>query len=165
MQFALTHPERVRRLVVVDIAPRQYPDAHDDIFDGLRALDLAGVRSRREADEALARRIPDAGVRRFLLMNLVPAPTGGFRWKLHLEALHRNRPVLTQAVTGPARFTGRALFVRGERSDYVRDADWPAVQALFPEARLQTIPGAGHWVHADAPAAFLESVARFLEGD
>jgi len=162
MQFALLHPGRVRRLAVVDIAPRAYETVHDEVFDALRSLDLSRLRTRTQADEALTEHIPHHGTRRFLLMNLMFDPETGPRWRLNLDALHAQREQLTVAVNGMVPFEKPTLFIRGGRSDYIRDEDWSNIQTLFPVATLQTIDEAGHWVHADAPEAFLECLSEFL---
>ncbi|MCU0788394.1 MAG: alpha/beta fold hydrolase [Verrucomicrobia bacterium] len=162
MQFALVWPKRVGKLVVVDIAPRAYDSVHDDVFEALRGLRLSRIRTRTEADAALAGSIPHHATRRFLLTNLQPLPEGGFRWRVNLEALSAQREHLTAAVTAMVPFEGRMLFVRGGTSDYVRDGDRLEIERLFPHARIETIEGAGHWVHVDAPEAFLDLIKGFL---
>lgn len=163
MQFALLHAERVSKMIIVDIAPRAYEALHDDVFEALRGLHLSRLRTRTDADEALAVSIPHHATRRFLLTNLMRTAAGGFRWRMNLGALHAQREQLTAAVTGMVPFEGPALFIRGEKSDYIADADRLHIERLFPCARLQTIEGAAHWVHVDALEAFQECVRRFLQ--
>lgn len=163
MQFALLHPRQTASLVVVDIAPRAYESVHDEVFDALRGLHLARIRTRTEADEALTEAIPHHATRRFLLTNLVPSPHGGgFRWRVNLDALYAQREQLTAAVTGMVPFEGPTLFVHGEKSDYIRDDDRFSIERLFPAARMEGIPNAGHWVHAEALDPFVECVGGFL---
>jgi pimeloyl-ACP methyl ester carboxylesterase len=162
MQLALTHPTVVSRLIVVDIAPRAYRLVHDEIFTALRQLDLNNVHSRTQADELLAASIPHRGTRHFLLTNLVRLPGGGWRWRVNLDGLHANREQLTGALQGEP-FSGPALFIRGERSDYVTETDLADLRRLFSQAEWVTIPGAGHWVHVDAPEPFVKAVRSFLE--
>ena len=95
-------------------------------------------------------------------MNLMFDPEAGPRWRLNLDALHAQREQLTVAVNGMVPFEKPTLFIRGGRSDYIRDEDWSNIQTLFPVATLQMINEAGHWVHADAPEAFLECLSEFL---
>ncbi len=163
MQFALLHPGRVQSLAVVDIAPRAYETVHDEVFQALRGLHLSRLRTRTEADQALAASIPHHATRRFLLTNLVPSPHGGFHWRINLDALYAQREQLTVAVTGMVPYEGPTLFVRGGRSDYIRDDDRLPIERLFPRARIETIEHAGHWVHVDALEPFLACLVGFIE--
>lgn len=163
MQTALRYPDRVASLIVVDIAPRAYPPHHDDIFAALRGLDLPSYRSRAELDAAIAPQIPDRTTRQFLLTNVTRGDDGIFRWRINLEGLFRDYDAVVAAITGPGTFDGPTLFVRGERSEYIGDDDEAAIRALFPRASIETVPGAGHWVHAEAPDAFADLALRFLD--
>ena len=162
MKVALTRPARTKALIVVDMAPRAYPPHHDTILDALNAVDPATFASRQEADAALSDRLPDWGVRQFLLKNLVAHPAGGYRWGMNLPVLTTRYEEITRAVEAGTPYPGPALFVRGERSSYVRDEDVPEIERLFPRAHIVTIPDAGHWVHADAPKALADAVLSFL---
>ncbi|HEY9174633.1 MAG TPA: alpha/beta fold hydrolase [Verrucomicrobiae bacterium] len=162
MQFALSHPARVKRLVVVDMAPRAMPPQHRAVIEALVAVDPAAYRSRSEMDAALAGRLPDVALRRFLLKNLTSAPSGELRWQVNLSAIHANYGQLMAAVTGGRPFTRPTLFVRGEHSDYLTAGDTGEIERLFPNAQLRTVRGAGHWVHAEAPAEFASVVTEFL---
>jgi pimeloyl-ACP methyl ester carboxylesterase len=165
MVLALTVPEKVDRLVVVDIAPVARRTMLDGYIEAMRALDLFGA-SRRGAIDALLRpAIPDDTLRLFLLQNLVPGPEG-MRWRINLAAMGRNIPALAGFPELPpeAVYRGPVLVVRGERSDYVGDKDLDAFRRRFPAFELVTVPGAGHWVHAERPEAFLAAVERFIAG-
>ncbi len=162
MQLALDHPELVEKLVVVDMAPRAYEPGHNLIFEGLCAIDVQEAASREEADDMLAEHIPQPSIRQFLLKNLRRNGKNGFRWKMNLEVIKREYPEILKAVTGKHPFPGPALFAYGEDSDYVVPDDAPDIRALFPKAELRGIPGAGHWVHAEAPHALLEALLDFL---
>jgi esterase len=164
MEFALRYPALVERLVVVDIAPRAYPPHHDAIFAGLDALDLGAATSRGELDAVLAQNLPDRGVRQFLLTNVQRDDDGRFRWRIDLPAIKAAYSGIVGAIQADEPFNGPTLFVRGEHSDYIQPADEPEIRALFPAATVQTIPGAGHWVHAEAPAVFAQVVLGFLAG-
>jgi esterase len=164
MQFALTYPEKVDTLIVVDIAPKAYPPGHDDIFAALFSLDAQDFRSRQEADAALAKHLPDLALRQFLLKNLERTATGGFRWRINLEAIHTNYPEILKSVAGTGQFHHPTLFIRGGNSQYIDSEDMPTIRTIFPQAQLVTIPNAGHWLHAEAPQAFAELVLNFLAG-
>ena len=162
MQFALQYGSRVDRLVVVDVAPRAYEPEHEYIFAALLALDLAKYRTRPEIEQALARRIPNLAVRRFLLKNLVRSPDEAFQWRFNLSGLHRNYSALAGGLEQAGQFDGPSFFIRGEKSDYVGDGDWLAIRKQFPKAEWVTVPGAGHWVHVEGLEFFVVSAKKFL---
>lgn len=162
MQFALTHPARVERLIVVDVAPRAYERHHDRILDALLGVEPARLAGRAEADEALARTIPEGATRQFLLKNLVRREEGGFRWKMNLAVIAGSYEALLESVGTGGRFDGPVLFVRGGRSSSVGDTDIPRILELFPRAVVATLAGAGHWVHVDAPDELSRVILPFL---
>lgn len=160
MQFATQFPQRVDKLVVVDMAMRAYADAHTHLIDAMMAVDLSAVRSRNEVDLALSSSINQAAVRQFLLMNLVKSGEQ-FAWRINLAALKANYPAMQQAVCELALYDKPCLFIRGEHSDYLSDDDIDHIKAHFTQAQFASLP-AGHWVHAEQPQAFMALVERFL---
>ena len=163
MQFALSHPARVKKLVVVDMAPRAYAPAHDKILAALLALDLKAFPTRTEIEVALAAEIPSLNLRRFLLKNLGRNDDGSFQWKMNLRAVAENYPSLGEALSVAIPFTNPTQFIRGGKSDYIRAEDEAEIHHLFPSAKIETIRGAGHWVHADKPEEFVRRVLDFLQ--
>ncbi len=161
MQLALNQPDRVARLVVVDIAPGAAPGHHESVFQALLSLDIRHLQTREEADEHLAQYLPEPSVRQFLLKNLTRDPDGAFTWKMNLPVLWQHyRDIL--APVGGHPFDGPALFVRGSLSNYISEEDFPLIRELFPRARIETVAGAGHWVHADRPQELLALLRAFL---
>ncbi len=163
MTLALNHPGRVRKLIVADIAPVEYDHSHADTLDAMAALDLGAVARRADADRALAPRIPNLALRAFVVQNLA-IEDGAARWRPDIAALAAGMAGL---VGFPKRFAhdsfaGPALFLRGGASDYVTPAMHGAIRARFPAARIETLEGAGHWLHAEQPEAFLAAVEGFL---
>ena len=161
MAAALLQPGRVSRLVVADIAPVRYAPAFRGFIDAMLAIPLTPGLRRAEADAALATAVPDPRVRGFLLQNLQfgPAP----RWRIGLHEIAANLPVIEGWDMPPgSRFDGPTLSLRGERSDYVQPGHRPAIRELFPAARFTSLRGAGHWLHADAPDAFVTVLQAFL---
>jgi len=155
----------VERLIIADIAPVDYRPHHLGLVRAMRGLDLSGIRRRGDADVALATAIPDAAERGFLLQNLVFDHEQA-RWRLNLEAIERAMPQLAgfPPVPDDAVYRRPALFVAGDRSDYLLPEHEPAIRRLFPQAQIARIPDAGHWIHAERPQAFLDIVEPFLAG-
>lgn len=163
MQFAGTFPERVEKLIVADIAPKSYPDYHTHILGALGGLDLAKFSNRSEIDSALAAKIPEAPLRQFLLKNVTRDADGPFQWKINLPALRKHYPKITANVVIEKQFDRPTLFIRGEKSDYITDADEPVIRRNFPQAQFATIQGAGHWLHAEKPDEFFRLTINFCE--
>lgn len=162
MQFAVQHPNRINKLIVVDMAMRAYDDAHTHLIDAMLEINLTSLQSRNEADKILSSRIPQTEVRQFLLMNLIKSDSG-LTWRINLAALKTNYPGLQQAVCENAHYEKPCLFIRGEHSDYVRDKDTGQIKTSFIKAQFTSLP-TGHWVHAETPQAFIEVVGSFLIG-
>ena len=165
MLMALLHPEEVDRLVVVDIAPADNPPTLLGYIRAMRAVDLSGVTRRSEVDVQLAGAVPDPAERAFLLQNLVIGEKPAY-WRLNLEALEHDFPQIVGFPHLPDGivFGGQTLFVAGDGSNYIRPEHEPEIRHRFPQARIIRIEGAGHWVHAERPQAFLHTVAIFLSG-
>jgi pimeloyl-ACP methyl ester carboxylesterase len=165
MQFATQHPDRVEKLIVVDMAPRAYADAHTHLIDAMLEVDLTATQSRNEADKALSSKIPEAMVRQFLLMNLIKSDINSseanLAWRINLPALKTNYPNLIQAVCEHAHYEKPCLFIRGINSDYVQDHDIAQIKTRFTQAEFTDLP-TGHWVHAEQPQAFITTIEKFL---
>lgn len=156
MTLALLEPARVARLIVVDIAPQATPDVHTSIIDAMRALPLATITRRHQAEEALVEAVPDRDVRLFLLQNFLPAAEGS-AWRFNLDGLRAAMPALVDALPVPAnaRYAGPVHVIRGARSDRVTGATLAAMKPAFPYLCLHTVANGGHWPHAEAPAEFM----------
>ena len=161
MQFALEHPARVAKLIVVDIAPKDYPPSQRSLLQAFRDLNLQTFRSFGEIDAALAPSIRNPILRQFLLKNLA-RDSGAFRWKINLDAFIKNYDELTKNIVAGKQFNKPTLFIRGGQSKYIQDEDLTIIKQSFPLAEISTIPNAGHWVHADTPSEFLQTVMDFL---
>jgi pimeloyl-ACP methyl ester carboxylesterase len=181
MQLAVRRPELLRALVVVDIAPVEYPltggrtDDPDeeaspfgDYIAAMKAIDLTGLERRDDAERALEAAVPSRMVRSFLLQSLVRegvGTTSGWRWRLNLELLERDLERLRGFPDPPpgARFDGPVLWIAGANSHYVLARDRERMDELFPATRLVRVKNAGHWVHSEQPEIFLETLRRFLQ--
>ena len=163
MTAALRDPARVSRLLIADIAPVPYPPRYREIADAMVALPLEPGLTRAAADAALAGTVPDATMRQFLLSNLRfgPAPS----WRIGLREIAAALPAIEGWAVGEGGegvYDGPTLVLRGERSDYIRLEDRSTFRALFPAARFASLRDAGHWLHADAPDAFVATLDAFL---
>lgn len=162
MRFAITYPNLVDKLVVVDIAPKVYPPGHDDVFASLYALNLPTLRSRQDADADLAQYLPDLALRQFLLKNLERTESGTFRWRINLNGIRDNYHEMLKGFDLTRTYTKPTLFIKGSDSGYIKESDFVTMREIFPRAQLVTIPGTGHWVHAEAPQEFARTVIAFL---
>jgi pimeloyl-ACP methyl ester carboxylesterase len=162
MQLALTRPELIRRLVVADIAPVAYTHDQTRNARAMADLDLTQITARTEADAALARTIDDPALRAFFLqsLDLRQRPPS---WKLNLTVLEAEMPKIVGWPGTSGQFDRPALFLTGAESHYVRPEHRDTIRALFPKARFAKLPGAGHWLHAEKPREFEETVRVFLE--
>ena len=163
MHFACAHPERCTRLIVADIAPRYYPPHHQHIIDGLQALTPLDLRSRSDADKALAQHFDIVALRSFLLKNLYRKTPEKLAFRFNLDILSNNLDMIGEPLSGTEQFTGPALFLKGEYSEYIAKTDHAIIRAHFPQAQIATVSGAGHWLHSENPEGFQNALLSFLE--
>ncbi len=161
MHLALNHPESVEKLIVVDISPRYYTPHHQDVIAGIRSINLATLTSRDEADKIMSEHLPELGVRQFLLKNLYRNEAGGFAWRMNFEGIVSQIENIGQESTGIS-FKKPTLFLNGSNSKYIQAKDQELILNLFPNAKLHTVEGAGHWVQAEKPTQFVDEVLSFL---
>lgn len=161
MHFAGKYSGRVKKLVVVDIAPRFYPIHHDTILTALLSIDLENLKSRNEADVMLSKYISDFGTKQFLLKNLARKENDNtkFEWKFNLPVIAKNIHEVGAETTGGS--TAPTLFIRGEKSDYINQSDEAEIKKLYPNSDIVSI-NSGHWVHAEKPEEFYNAVIKFL---
>jgi esterase len=164
MKFAEKYPQKINRLIVVDISPKPYNPGHDVIFDALKAVDLSKVQKRSDADEQLSEEIKEKPVRQFLLKNLTRNDAGGYRWKMNLESLEKNYDKIAGWEKLKEPFKKPTLFINGEKSKYITKEDEALIKEQFPATIIKTIEGAGHWVHAEKPEDFYNAVIGFVIG-
>lgn len=163
MHFAISHPERVEKLIVVDIGPKKYPVTNQHIIDALEKVNLDELKSRKEVEEILSKYITDMVTLQFLLKNLYWDDEKRLAWRFNLEALKTNAKQVGEATIMPsAPLTMPVLFVRGGKSAHIFNSDSRLIHQMFANAKIVTIPEAGHWVHADRPKEFYEVVIEFL---
>lgn len=162
MHLALSHPDLVDHLLIADIGTKDYPGGHENIIDTLNALPLDQLTSRADAETFLRRTIPQDGVVQFLLKNLARDGQHRFRWKMNLPAITEQYDHIVSGLHPDHAYDQPATFLRGGRSAYILDEDWPGILDIFPQARLITVPDAGHWLHSEQPDVFYDLVNRQL---
>lgn len=164
MLFAQRHPERLEKLVIVDIAPKSYSlQEHKHILETLNGIDLAAFESRTAIDTALQSPLPDFGTRQFILKNIYRNEAKAFAWRLNVKALYNNLHEIGKGLPEAAPYDGPTLFINGGKSRYIQSEDHVKIKQLFRRSALFTIPDAGHWVHAEAPDALYDEVTHFLK--
>lgn len=161
MNFAVAHQGRVNNLIVADIGPKYYPVHHTQIIKALYSIPVSELSARKEADEIMSSAINNYGIRQFLLKNLL-RDGGAFKWKMNLDVIAKNIEEVGKALNQNASYQGETLFIRGANSDYIQDSDMLLINSIFLKAKLETIEGAGHWLHAEKPEEFYQIVMKFL---
>lgn len=164
MRIACKHPDRIRALVVVDIAPREKEPKHAKAVRALRELPLEAIASRTEADQVLAQRVPSRELRQFLLTNLVRREEGGWKWQANVPVLDEQIAETGRAgIDADDSYDGPALWIAGGKSDFVQPEDHDLIRRHFPRARIEVFPESGHNPHADARERFTATVRDFLK--
>ena len=173
MMFAALHPELVNRLMVIDIAPKNYLSGnqsfkhirqHRMILELLENPDLSQYHSRKELDDFFTSRIKEETVRHFLLKNIHRNHDGLFSWKINADVLRDSfAPIVSEVDL--EWFKERmpitaypVTFVRGLKSEYISDEDWKTIRLIYPEANLVDFPDSGHWLHAEEPSRLVETI-------
>jgi pimeloyl-ACP methyl ester carboxylesterase len=162
MHAALRYPNLIKQLIVADMAPKKYQRGHDDVFDAIQSVHLNSINSRKDAEEEMKAYLGDFGTRQFILKNLERTPDNKYQWKFNLETLYRDYDAILEEITFEIPYTHPTLFLKGDLSLYVKEKDYPNIYALFPNAHIQSIANAGHWLHADQPAEFFQRVISFI---
>ncbi|MGM0534977.1 MAG: alpha/beta fold hydrolase [Pseudomonadota bacterium] len=162
ISLARLAPTRVASLIVADIAPLAYGHDHDSVFAALRRVEAGQPGNRREADALLAEHVEETAVRLFLATNLERDEAGILRLRIGLDEIQEDYETIMAAPAGEGAFEGPTLVLRGAHSRYVTDEMLPALREVLPRAEIETLQ-AGHWLHAEEPAAFQAAVNGFLD--
>jgi pimeloyl-ACP methyl ester carboxylesterase len=163
MFFACMYPERVERMVVVDIAPRYYPPHHHAILAAIHSVDTRYLNSRKEAESKLKEALREESTIQFLLKNLYWNEIEKLDWRFNVRGLEENLDNTGEALPGSCMINLPVLFISGERSGYIQEKDKREIRKQFSRVSFETVPDAGHWVHAENPAYFLNVTLNFLE--
>ncbi|MDO6479984.1 alpha/beta fold hydrolase [Shimia thalassica] len=159
MVLSLKRPELLRSLLVADIAPVTYAHDQSQHIASMRAVDLSAVEKRSDAVTQLEETLDDPALRSFFTQSL---DVTNKRWKLNLDVLEAEMPKILGFPDIDGQFDGPTLFLSGANSEYMKPEYRPVIRAHFPQARFAKLSGAGHWLHAEQPRAFISSVQAWL---
>ena len=160
MRFAQLYPENVEKLVIADMGVKSYPAHHEDVLDAFYAIDLEFLESRKDAESAMELRISNFGVRQFLLKNLYRKSKTEFAWRVNFSAVEENMDAILAAL--PENVVNKpALFLYGEKSEYIEKSDFENIRKIFPQAKFAALP-TGHWIHSEDPQGFYKKVMQYV---
>jgi esterase len=163
MKFACLYPNKIENLIVIDIAPKQYFPHRNEVVSML-AIDLSQLKSKQDAENQLEKDVPDLGLRKFLLTNLVQENDGRFRWKVNLPVFSKEISNLgANPLSDNDQFLGRTLFILGGKSDFVKEFDYPILYKYFPNADIEVIENSDHNPHFSTREKFLEIITSHLQ--
>ena len=162
MLLATTHQDLVNKLIVADIGPKFYPAHHQTILQALNAIDFSVKPSRADVESTVAEYISDFGTRQFLLKNLFWIEPGQLAFRFNLPVFNAKIEQIGKALPFENHFDKQSFFLRGDKSDYILDADFETILHHFPQAKIETIANAGHWLHAENPQDFFDKTIYFL---
>jgi pimeloyl-ACP methyl ester carboxylesterase len=164
MRFALDNPNKVSKLIVVDMSMRSYKqtDFNYQLIYALLDIDFAKTKTRKEIEDKLDQTIQNQRIRMFLMKNIYWTEQKKLSWRFNLKAIFDNIDAVFEGIKSTQQFDKPSLFIRGGESDYVSDEDFMQIQKNFPQAILKIIPKAGHWVQADESIAFMDCLSDFL---
>ena len=162
MQFAVTYPDLVDKLIVADISPKYYKPHHQNILAGLNSINFSLYTTRKKVEEALRIYINDEGILQFLLKNVYWESKGKLAFRFNLESLTENNSEVGEALSSFTHFDGETLFLSGENSNYITKTDVSLISVHFSNSQIVTVKKAGHWLHAENPVQFYNEVVSFL---
>jgi len=154
-------PNLLKKLIVVDIAPKAYLPGHTDVFNALNAVDFNVIKTRKEAETVLKKHLTNEAVVQFLLKNIYWETSEKLNWRFNLKSIQTHYEEVLKPLPTYSSPTN-TLFIRGEKSPYITNEDWKEIIKIYPNAHLVTIPNAGHWVHAEQPVLFIDTILNFL---
>ena len=164
MRFALENNDMVDKLVILDMAPKEYANRHQNVFDAMAAIDLDALEHRKDARNTLLEKLSaDISTTAFLLKNIKREKEGGFSWKMNVDLLRKEYDNIVAPMPTNMTFEGDTLFIRGGDSKYIQDEDHALILQLFPNAVIKTLEGTGHWLHAEKPNELMEMIQEFVE--
>ncbi|MCC6720742.1 MAG: alpha/beta fold hydrolase [Bacteroidia bacterium] len=162
IMFANLYPEKILKMIVVDIAPKKYTKSHIKYIEAMQNINL-NANSRKEIEEELSSKISNRDELLFILKNLERDTNNKFRLKLNIDSLEKNYENLISEIEIFNNINVPTLFVKGENSSYISKEDEFFINQKFNSVKFKNIKKAGHWVHAENPLDFLTETLFFLK--
>jgi len=177
MHFAADYPERIEKLVIVDIAPKNYfllndesqYYLHNNILLAMLEIDFNKIQSRKQIENHLLERIDNHEIVQFLMKNIYRSKESHlYEWRINVQVLYENLDEIIKGVNANS-FDDRlpiynypVLFIKGAKSNYILAEDYPSIRRIYPDANIVEIPEAGHWPHVEQHQLFMDAVSNFL---
>lgn len=164
MKMAELFPHRIKKMMIIDIAPKYYPTHHQSIIAALKSINFDIINTRKQAEEELQKTIDDIGTRQFLLKNIYWITESKLAWRFNLEVIANHIEIVGEATPNEGNKICNipACFIRGENSNYINNDDEKLIVEQYPNAKIVTIANAGHWVHAENPQDLLHEMQVFF---
>ena len=163
MFLAVTHPDLIDKLIIADISVREYSPHHQDILEALNSVDFSIHTDRKQVEQVIAQYVPDFGTRQFLLKNVYRITPNQLGFRMNLKSLTENYNNMGIEIPKSSKYDKSVLFLRGEKSNYIRERDEQDILNIFPKAEIKTASKAGHWLHAENPEEFLKYALDYLK--
>lgn len=163
MEFALKYADKISKLIIADISPNSQSNNFDGIIKGLKAVEPESIEDRKEAEAKMSEYVKEKAVRQFLLKNLHRKEDDSYEWRFNLQKIAAEMDQISSWKIGNGSFEKPVLFLKGEKSDYIKKEDEERIKELFPYAEIQSIPSAAHWLHAENPDDFYKEVISFIK--
>lgn len=161
--YDMLYPGTAKKIIVADIAPRAYEPHHDAVLKALNAVDFSDINTRKEAEAVLSQYLDDFGTKQFLLKNIYWKEDASKQmdWRFNLKTItEKYNNIGVESPEGKS--DTPALFMRGEKSNYITEPDEKDIAARYSNYQMETIANSGHWVHAEQPEAFFKAVMAFI---
>jgi len=163
MLFAVNYPEKLKKLIIADISPKYYPIHHQTIVRALESLNFENLHSRKEIDQVLKEYIEEESIRQFIMKNIYRIEKDKFALRFNLKSISEHLTEVGKALPSGSKFYGDTLFLKGMRSGYILKSDEELIKGHFPNAKIEKISNAGHWLHAENPVEFYQKLINFLK--
>ena len=162
MQFAFDFPEKIKKLIVVDIVPKKYKQSHIDILKGLSVLDFNELKTRDSVDIELSKYVKENPIRQFLLKNLYWSSKEKLALRMNIDILKDKLSEVSDFDDITKNYKGHSFFLFGENSEYYHKNDDFIIKKNFPNSKISIIRDASHWIHVENPEDFFNEIKSWI---